>query len=81
MDYSFRISDDFWDDFFCVLNFYEEQMEKPSISNRLARKTYQMLDYIKDNPFMFPIHHIKSIAKKDYRFAVIENYLIFYRYT
>jgi len=45
----------------------------------MIAKVYKIHELIKDNPFMFPLHHRELLASKGFRFAVVGNYLILYR--
>jgi plasmid stabilization system protein ParE len=79
MDYSFRITDDFWNDLNDVIDYISTELHNPAAADRMAAKVYNINKLIKESPFMFPLHHREPLAAKGFRFAVVGNYLILYR--
>jgi plasmid stabilization system protein ParE len=79
MDYSFKITEDFWNDLNDVIEYISTELYSPAAANRMAEKVYNINKLIKENPFMFPLHHRELLASKGFRFAVVGNYLILYR--
>jgi len=79
MDYNFKITDFFWEDFDSVMEYISNELYSPAAANRMAAKVDKLHGLIEENPFMFPLHHRELLASKGFRFVAVGNYIMLYR--
>ncbi|MBQ8781312.1 MAG: type II toxin-antitoxin system RelE/ParE family toxin [Oscillospiraceae bacterium] len=78
MAYKLVISQSFADDLDDVLNCISHKLYNPTAANTLLANADEVVSYIKDNPFLYPLYHDEKLAERGYHYAVISNYLLFY---
>ena len=78
MDYDVVFSEEAEDDLECIISYITEELRSPQSAARLFAAVSRKLELIRDNPYIYPTHHIEQLHSKGYRFAVIGNYLMFY---
>jgi plasmid stabilization system protein ParE len=79
MAYTTRTSDRYEEDLDSALDYITNTLYSPKAALRMLQKTRDIISLIKENPYNFPLYHNKHIAGKGYRYAIIGNYLMFYR--
>jgi toxin ParE1/3/4 len=72
--YSEQASDDLND----IVEYIHDELENPHAAERFYRKVMEKNGFLRDNPFMYPLHHDKKLNEKGLRFIAINNYILFY---
>ena len=62
-----------------TMDYIANVLYSPAAARNLRVKIRRTVMLIEDNPYIFPIYHDEEIAKLGYRFAVVSDYLLFYR--
>lgn len=78
MAYKLIISQSFEDDLDNILSYIYHKLYNPAAATRLLSKAEEIVSYIVENPFLYPLYHDERLAEKGYHYAVISNYLLFY---
>lgn len=79
MEYKLIIAESFQQDLDSVLSYISVKLRNPIAAQNLLIKVEKIVNEISENPLLFPVFHIPSIAKKGYRCALIDNYDVFYK--
>ncbi|MCM1060837.1 MAG: type II toxin-antitoxin system RelE/ParE family toxin [Eubacterium sp.] len=54
-------------------------LDNPPAAQRLLNNVADKILLIEENPLLYPLYHDEYLAARGYRFAVIANYLLFYK--
>lgn len=79
MEYKLVVTNNFERDLSAALKYISEVLFSPAAARRLLKTAKIKIANIGENPFMYPKYHDEKISEMGYRYAVCENYLIFYR--
>ena len=61
-----------------ILWYIREELLNPTAAHKMYGLVEEKLVLIKENPYIYPLHHDDKIAALGIRFVVIGNYLMFY---
>jgi addiction module RelE/StbE family toxin len=78
MDYDVLFSEEAENDLECIIHYITDELRSPQAAGRFFTTVSRKLELIRDNPYIYPLHHLKQLQLNGYRFAVIGNYLMFY---
>ena len=78
MDYRLETSAEFERDMGEALNHISNKLLNLSAASSLSKKVRRKISFIQTNPFMYPRYHDKRIKSANFRYAVVDNYLLFY---
>lgn len=78
MVYDVKFTSQFEDDLDDALTYISQKLCSPTAQKMLFEKVNEVISNIKKYPLIYPIYHNETIAQKGYRYAVVNNYLIFY---
>lgn len=78
MAYDLVISQSFENDLDETLNYISNKLYSPLSAQNLLNKTEKIISNINDNPFLYPKCRNESLAQKEYHYANVNNYLLFY---
>lgn len=79
MEYNLIIAESFQQDLDSVLSYISVKLRNPIAARNLLIKVEKTVNEINENPLLFPVFHIPSIAKNGYHCALVDNYDIFYK--
>lgn len=79
MEYKLKVTESFESDLDSALEYIAQKLFSPSAADRLMKRTEEKIKMICDDPFMYPLYHDEAIAEKGYRYAVLSNYILFYK--
>lgn len=71
MAYKLVISQSFADDLDDILSYISNKLYNHTAAKRLLANAEDVVSYIKDNPFLYPLYHDKKLAERGYHYAVI----------
>ena len=72
--YSEKASDDLSD----IIRYISYKLNSPQAAERFFTKVLQKIEWLRENPYLFPLYHDEKLSADGYRFVVIGNYLLFY---
>lgn len=78
MAYNLIISPSFENDLDDTLNYISNKLYSPLSAQNLLNKAEKIISNINDNPFLYPKCRNESLAQKEYHYAIVNNYLLFY---
>lgn len=78
MAYNLIISPSFENDLDDTLNYISNKLYSPLSAQNLLNKAEKIISNINDDPFLYPKCRNESLAQKGYRYAIVNNYLLFY---
>ena len=61
-----------------ILQYISEELCAPQAAERFYLAVFDKLDILRDNPYIYPLHHNEILNAKGLHFIVIGNYLLFY---
>jgi len=80
MGFKLRFSADFYSDLDDAMDYAVDILDSPGYAYDLWQNVYQKVDVIEGQPFLYPLYyHNETIAAKGFRYAVVGDYLLFYR--
>ncbi len=62
-----------------TLEYISNKFYNPTAAQRLLNSISDKISLIEENPLIFPLYHDDKLAKQNYRFAVVNRYLLFYK--
>ena len=81
MAYKIIVTENFKTDLDEVLGYISHKLQSPTAAKRLLENTEKTIDFLKDNPFLYPLYHEERLTEKGYHYAVVSNYLMFYTFN
>jgi addiction module RelE/StbE family toxin len=78
MAFRVRHTEQSYDDLDSIIEYISENLFDPQAAERFFHNVSEEIERLKENPYMFPLHHDEKLSAKGYRFVVIGNYLMFY---
>lgn len=79
MSYKLMITEPAESDLGGILNYISNDLSAPKSAVDFLNAVEKCYDRISDNPFIYPECEIPRFKKKNYRKAVIKNYVLIYR--
>jgi len=79
MEYKLRYAHFYWQGLDGAVFYIINELDSPTAAKRMVEKAEKTIQRIRENPLFYPLYHDENIAKKGYRYAVIGNYLLFYK--
>ena len=64
-----------------ILDYISGELENPKAANDLMNKIEKCISQLKENPLMYTFIDDKKLANLGYRKAVVNNYIMIYRYN
>lgn len=61
-----------------TFDYISNKLYSPLSAQNLLNKTEKIISNINDNPFLYPKCRNESLAQKEYHYAIVNNYLLFY---
>ena len=61
-----------------ILQYISDELGAPQAAERFYFAVFDKLDFLCDNPYMYPLHHNEILNAKGLHFIVISNFLLFY---
>ena len=77
--YKTVISDAFEADLDSALTYIETELFNAGAAANLLDRAEETVACIAENPLMYPLYHDEDIAARGYHYAIVGNYLIFYK--
>ena len=77
--YKTVISAAFEADLDSALTYIEMELFNTGAVANLLDRSEETVARIADNPLMYPLYHDEDIASRGYHYAVVGNFLIFYK--
>ena len=77
--YKLKFSYYLYEDIKSSYNYIKYVLQNPTAAQRLNIETKKTYKKIKNNPYIYPTVPIEHLALKGYRFAMIKNYMLFYK--
>jgi plasmid stabilization system protein ParE len=77
--YYLKFSKFIYDDVESSVNYIKNELQNPIASQRLKNEIKKTYKKIKINPFIYPAVPVEHLAKKDFRFCLVKNYMLFFR--
>lgn len=62
-----------------ALEYISNKLYHLSAAQRLLSTVSEKVSIIEDNPLIYPLYHDDRLAKQNYRFAVVNRFLLFYK--
>lgn len=78
MEYKLIVAPSFENDLDETLNYISNVLGSPLSAQNLMLKAEKVISNINDNPFLYPKCRNESLAQKEYHYAIVNNYLLFY---
>ena len=78
MEYRLEITDPAYEDLDEILTYITKKLYSPEGAARFAEAVNDCYGRLKKHPFMYALADMPELAKKDYRRAPVQNYLILY---
>jgi len=79
MEYELRYAPFYWQGLDGAVYYITNEFDSPRAAQRMAEKADNAIRLIRENPLIYPLYHDENIAEKGYRYAIIGNYLLFYK--
>lgn len=79
MKYDIVVTNPAQDDLEEILNYISVDLSAPKSAIEMLNKIKSIFENLSINPLMYPLCNIDNLKAKNYRKAVINNYLMFYR--
>ena len=79
MKYDIVVTNPAQDDLEEILNYISVDLSAPKSAIEMLNKITSIFENLSINPLMYPLCNIDNLKAKNYRKAVINNYLMFYR--
>lgn len=79
MKYDIVVTNLAQDDLEEILNYISVDLSAPKSAIEMLNKIKSIFENLSINPLMYPLCNIDNLKAKNYRKAVINNYLMFYR--
>lgn len=79
MKYDIVVTNPAQDDLEEILNYISVDLSAPKSAIEMLNKIKRIFENLSINPLMYPLCNIDNLKAKNYRKAVINNYLMFYR--
>ena len=79
MKYDIVVTNPAQDDLEEILNYISVDLSAPKSAIEMLNKIKSIFENLSINPLMYPLCNIDNLKEKNYRKAVINNYLMFYR--
>jgi len=77
--YTLKYSYFFRDELKGAINYIRHDLKNPTAAEKLKNKVKETYKKLKENPFMYPAVPDKYLASKGFRFAMVKNYMLFYK--
>ena len=77
--YKTIISDVFEADLDSALTYIETELFNAGAAANLLDRSEETVARIAENPLMYPLYHDENIATRGYHYALVGNFLIFYK--
>ena len=61
-----------------IIEYISEKFFNPQAAERFFNNVADVIEQLKENPYIFPLYHDEKLSAQGYRFAVIGNYLMFF---
>ena len=78
MAFRVRHTEQSYDDLDGIIEYISEKLFDSQAAERFFNNVSEKIERLKENPYIFPLHHDEKLSVKGYRFAVIGNYLMLY---
>jgi len=78
MAFSVKYSKQAEDDFDEIICYISDELSNPPAAENFYGAVSEKLVLLRDNPYIYPLHHDETLQAVGYRFAAIGNYLLFY---
>lgn len=78
MAYKLIVALSFENDLDETFDYISNKLYSPLSAQNLLNKTEKIISNINDNPFLYPECRNESLAQKEYHYAIVNNYLLFY---
>ena len=72
--YSEQASDDLAD----IIRYINDVLCNPRAAERFFIATTEKIKLLRENSYLYPLHHDKQLRAEGYRFVAVGNYLMFY---
>ena len=69
----------FEDDLDETLEYISKRLYNSDAAQRLLNIVDDKISLIEEDPLLYPLYHDDKLAKQNYRFAVVNRYLLFYK--
>lgn len=79
MKYDIVVTNPAQEDLEEILNYISVDLSAPKSAIEMLNKIKSIFENLSINPLMYPLCNIDNLKAKNYRKAVINNYLMFYR--
>lgn len=79
MKYDIVVTNPAQDDLEEILNYISVDLSASKSAIEMLNKIKSIFENLSINPLMYPLCNIDNLKAKNYRKAVINNYLMFYR--
>jgi plasmid stabilization system protein ParE len=66
------------DDLDKIMRYYCEELFVPQAAANFHNNLLKQIEFIDDNPMMYPLHHDEKLRAEGYRFVTIGKFLMFY---
>ncbi|MCL2186951.1 MAG: type II toxin-antitoxin system RelE/ParE family toxin [Treponema sp.] len=77
--YKLTYAQSYHEDVKSVVNYIKNSLQNPIAAQKLKDDLKTKNKKIKENPFMYPAVPDEFLASKGYRFAMVNNFMIFYK--
>jgi len=67
-----------YDDLDRIIEYISEKLFDMHAAERFYNKVTEIIERLKENPYIFPLYHDEKLSAEGYRFAVIGNYLMLF---
>lgn len=81
MAYKIIVTESFKTDLNEIMEYISHKLQSQAAAKHLLESTEKSIDFLKDNPFLYPLYHDEKLAEKGYHYAVVSNYLMFYTFN
>ena len=61
-----------------ILRYISHNLGNPVAAERFYRNVNEIIEILKDNPYIYPLHHDEVLQDEGYHFAIIGNYLMLF---
>jgi len=78
MAYKVKYSEQAVDDLDEIIRYISQELLSPQSADNFFKAVYRKLGFLRENPYMYPLHNDDKLASDGYRFVVIGNYYMFY---
>ena len=61
-----------------IIRYLTDELYNLQAAERFYNVVSEKLGFLRDNPYIYPLHHDEKLRTEEYHFVVIGNYSIFY---